>query len=185
MSSARLRPLAILRPVLLAGLALAMVAGCGVGQNTQMSRQEAAVNGGNGDAGTIAVRNAALAYPDGDEHFYPTGSDAELVATIANTGRDDDELISASTPAATSVEIEGQRGLPAQRTLRAVAADGDTKNAKAGLANSEIRITLKDFAEDVKPGRTIQLTLLFRMAGEVTIDVPIAAPDEGRAESDH
>lgn len=185
MSSARLRPTAILRPVLLAGFALTMLAGCGVGQSTQMSEQQAAVNGGNGDIGPIAVRNAELVYPEGDEHFYAAREDAPLVVTIVNTGATDDELTSITTPAATSVAIEGQRGIPAQRTLRAVAADEGATNASERLEQGQIRITLEKLTEDVKPGRTVRLTLLFRRAGELTIDLPVGAPDEARAESDH
>lgn len=185
MSSARLRPLAILRPALLAALALTLVAGCGVGQNTQMSDQKAAVNGGNGDIGPIAVRNAQLVYPQGDDHFLAAGSDAQLVVTIANTGQSEDELTSATTSAATSVQIDGQRTLPAQRTLKAVATDDGATNARSGLERGQIRVTVANLTEDVKPGQTIELTLLFRQAGELTIEVPIAAPDEARAEGDH
>ncbi len=190
MSSARLRPLAILRPVMVAGFGLSLllcggVAACGVGQSTQMSEQEAAVNGGNGDAGPIAVRNAELAYPDGDDHFYRAGSDAVLVVTIANTGGTEDELTSITTPAAASVAIEGQKGLPAQRTLRAIAEQEGASTASSGLDQGQITLTLTDLNEDVKPGRTIPVTFLFRRAGEITVQVPVAAPDEARAESDH
>jgi len=187
-SSARLRPLATLRPVLVAGFGLALLlagtTGCGVGQSTQMSEQLAAVNGANGDAGPIAVRNAQLLYPEGGDHFYQAGSDAALVATIANTGATEDELTSVTTPAAASVAIDGQKGLPAQRTLLAIGEESTTTGA-GGLEQGEVRITLEDLAEDVKPGRTVPVTFLFRRAGEITVDVPIAAPEEARAESDH
>jgi copper(I)-binding protein len=185
-SSARLRPSAILRPVLLVGAALALAGGCGVGQSTQMSEQQAAVNGGSGDIGPIAIRNAALTYPEGDEHFYEAGSDAPLVLTIVNTGTSADELTSITAAAATSVAIEGDRDLPGQARLRALAEDDatDASNASDDEAG-RVNITLEKLTEDVRPGRTIRVTFLFRQAGEVTVDVPIGSPDEARAESDH
>lgn len=178
MSSARPRQLAVLLPAVAAGFGLTLLlGGCGVGQITQMSEQEAAVNGANGDAGPINVRNAHLVFPSGNESFYPAGSDAPLVAVIANSGTTEDELTSVTSPAAGSVRVDGQRTIPAQRTARAVAGEDGATPASA-LEQGQIGITLEDLTQDVKPGRTIRVTLLFRQSGEVVLEVPIGAPDE-------
>jgi len=171
------------------GLAL-LLAGCGTGQVTQTSRAQSSVNGAQGQVGPMAVRNAQLAVPDGDKPYYQSGSDAPLLLTIVNTGTTEDELTSMTSPSARSVRIEGQRALPAQTTLRSVepsesksGTSGTSGAGGAGLQQGEIRVVLEGLGEDVRPGLTVPVTLLFRQAGELTLNVPIAMPEEPRAES--
>lgn len=159
-------------PVLL----IALLGGCGVGQDTQTARQLPSVNGANGQVGPIVVRNMELAYPEG-EGFYPPGSDAPVLVTVVNTGNNEDELVAVTSPVSQPAEIEGQRGLRPQRMLRAVPPDKGSDQA-AALGIGELNITLKGLAEDVRPGRTIRVTLLFRQAGELHLDVPIANPED-------
>jgi copper(I)-binding protein len=154
-------------------LSTLLLAGCGTGQQTQTSMQLSAVDGAQGQIGPIAVRNAQLVYPKGGEHFYRRGTDAPLTAVIVNTGTTADELTSVSSPAAEVVQIEGQRTVPGQRTLRAVASSED---ATPELSQGQVRITLVNLVQDVNPGKTTQITLLFRQAGEVTLQVPVAPP---------
>jgi len=178
-SSARQRPLAILRPAVAVGVGLTLLlGGCGTGQQSQTAAQQSAVDGAQGQIGPIAVRNVTLAYPEGGDAVYPVGSDAPLLLTIVNTGTTEDELTSVTSPFASSVRIEGQRKLPAQRTLRAVAPADKSAQAAQNLALGQIRIVLEDLAEDAKPGKTVPVTLLFRQAGELTIDVPIGPPPD-------
>jgi periplasmic copper chaperone A len=186
--STRYSPLTILRSAMVLGLGMAMLlGGCGTGQQTQTSSQQSAVDGAQGQIGPIAVRNVQLAYPDG-RHYYWRGSDVPLLLTIVNTGTTEDELTSVTSPVARSVRVEGQRTLPAQRTLRAVAPSDVASSSWAtqtGLDQGQIRIVLEDLTEDVRPGMTVRVTLLFRHAGEITLDVPVSNPDEPRAESNH
>src|ERR1041384_4266852 len=66
------------------GIALAL-AGCSAGQISQTAGMEPAVNGSNGNAGAIAVRDIQLAYPaDGG---YARGADAVVLGSIVNSGR--------------------------------------------------------------------------------------------------
>jgi copper(I)-binding protein len=91
-----------------AGLGIAvLLVGCGAGQITQTDTQQSEVNGSSGQVGAIAVRDAELMYPDNPQGVYAPGSSATLVVTIANTGILDDRLLSVSSPAATSVTIDG------------------------------------------------------------------------------
>jgi len=179
-SSAPQRPLAILLGAPLLGallLGAPLLAGCGTGQQTETSSQLSAVDGGQGQVGPIAVRNAQLVYPEGGEHFYRRGEDVPLATVIVNTGTTEDELTSVSSPAAEVVQIEGQRKLPAQRTLRAVAPSKDaTQAGSQELTIGQVRIVLTNLTEDVRPGKTVRVTFLFRQAGEVTLDVPVGPP---------
>lgn len=108
-----------LAPAAVMGIALALV-GCSAGQIAQTAGMEPAINGGIGQAGTIAIRNVQLAYPQGGA--YPQGASAVLLGTIVNTGQTDDELVSARTPVA-DIAITGDRALPAGRTLVAEVVD--------------------------------------------------------------
>ena len=91
-----------------AGLGIAaLLVGCGAGQITQTDTQQSAVNGASGQVGMIAIRGVELQFPDNPQGVYAPGADATLVVTIANTGINNDQLLSVSSPAATSVTIDG------------------------------------------------------------------------------
>lgn len=91
-----------------AGLGIAvLLVGCGAGQITQTDTQQSGVNGGSGSVGKIAIRNAELQWPDNPQGVFAPGSSATLIVTIANTGIDPDELVGVSSPAASSVTIDG------------------------------------------------------------------------------
>lgn len=60
---------------LAAGATLALSA-CGAGQITQTSDQVAAINGTSTDAGTIALRNVHIIYPDSEEYSIEPGGTA-------------------------------------------------------------------------------------------------------------
>lgn len=174
--------LAALRITVAAGLGLSLLlAGCGAGQSTQTSQQSPAVNGANGQIGPMAVRNAELVFPDGDDHYYASGSDAPLLLTIANTGNSGDELVSISTPAAESVKLQGQRVVQPQQAVRAV----QPQSSEVRLQRGELSVLLENLTTDVRPGITIPVTLLFRQSGQLNLDVPIGAPEKGRVESTH
>jgi len=176
-SSARQRPLAILRPAVAVGVGLTLLlGGCSTGQEAQTASQPPAVDGAQGQIGQIAVRNATLAYPEGGDRFYETGSDAPLLLTIVNMGNSEDELTSVTSPVAASTRVEGQHTLPPQRTLRAIGAADESAEAAQNLAQGQIRIVLEDLGEEVRPGKTVPVTLLFRQAGEVTVQVPVGPP---------
>jgi copper(I)-binding protein len=95
---------ALSKAVLGIGLA-AVLAGCGAGQITQTDTQLAGINGANGNAGPIALRDVQLAYPPNMQGVYAPGSNATLILTIVNTGLTPDTLVRVTSPAATSVLI--------------------------------------------------------------------------------
>ncbi|GDY30824.1 hypothetical protein [Gandjariella thermophila] len=200
------------------GLVLAL-AGCGAGQITQTDTQVAAVNGVSGQAGRIGVRDAQLVFPPSAARYYPKGSDAALVTTIVNDGSSGDRLVSVSSPAASSVNLQGSTVLPAAFALTAVgpSAEGGTSasapatptsaatatstsapaSSSAGAPSStsapggagsaaalpvgRITITLVNLTRDVRPGETIPVTFVFANSGQVTLDVPIGAPQTPRS----
>jgi copper(I)-binding protein len=86
------------------------LAGCGAGQITQTNIQVSAVGGASGNVGSIALRNVEIAFPEQAPKtaaVYPANGDAPLQMTIANSGAQSDRLVSASSPAAASVDVTG------------------------------------------------------------------------------
>ncbi|WP_091803063.1 copper chaperone PCu(A)C [Prauserella marina] len=158
-----------------------LVTGCGAGQITQTDTQVAAVNGAEAQVGTMAIRNAELAYPSGGEPAVHTeGSNADVLMSIVNQSLEEDQLVSASSENADSVELGGERAIPGNTTL----AIGPT--APGGEQQLHGTITLQGLKQEVRPGQNLVITLTFREAGEVQVDLPVMAPTEPRAsEEEH
>ncbi|MEU6643221.1 copper chaperone PCu(A)C [Saccharomonospora sp. NPDC046836] len=158
------------------GLAVALlITGCGAGQITQTDTQEAAINGASAQAGTIAIRDAELAFPEGIQPpAYLQGSNAEVFMSIVNQGGRVDELVSASSDAATNVTIQGERSLPGGASLAISPA--------APTAGRQLHgeIVIEGLRRELRPGQTIVATLNFRDAGAVEVELPIMSPHEPR-----
>jgi copper(I)-binding protein len=105
-------------------LGAAALAGCGAGQVTQTNNQVTAVEGGNAEAGRIAVRNATIEFdaPAEGAAVYPAGGEAPLAMTIVNSGAEIDRLVAASSPIASSVQISGVLRIPGGQSLTVAGA---------------------------------------------------------------
>jgi copper(I)-binding protein len=119
----------------------ALLAACGAGQITQTDTQVAAVNGANGSAGAIAVRDAQLAFPNNAQGVYPPGSTASLLVTIVNTGITPDELLKITTPAADAVTIDGSptgtKVIPGPYSISSgTDPDDQSSSTRAGTSSS-------------------------------------------------
>ena len=226
---------------------LAVLAGCASGHVAHTADQKSAVNGASGEAGEIAVRDAAFVFPAGEQYYYPAGSTVPLRLTIVNTGDDEDRLVGVQSQAAGSARVEGTTKVPANTSIRAIVAEQGTQVATATataeqttsgtatptqsptsgpatatsapasgttapitstpitsapitstpitssasppatptgseLEPGELTIVLENLTEDVRPGRTVRVVLLFEKAGELVLLVPIASPEEPREE---
>lgn len=150
-----------------------LIAGCSAGQITQTGTQEAAVNGAPAQVGSIAIRNAQLTVPAGSG-VVQRGGDADVTMSIINEGTTDDQLVSASSDAASSVFLGSTRTVPAGNTL--VMGPGQPASPSGG----EGELTLQGLNRTVYSGQMVELTLTFRDAGRVTFDVPAAAPEAPR-----
>jgi copper(I)-binding protein len=168
-----------------AGTAAVLVAGCGAGQIGTIGSQVAAVNGAQGTAGVVAVRDVRVQFPTSAEaSSYPAGANAPLLFTIANSGTAADELISVSTPAATQVNVQGSRTLPGGTALvsgpsTVAPSSTDAPSSTAGATPGRLTAELSNLTQDVKPGLTIAVTFTFAKAGPITVPVPVGAPEPG------
>ena len=106
-----------------------------------------------------------MAPPSGE--LYEAGDDAEVQLTLTNDGPDEDRLLEATSPAAGTVEIEAEGG----------GEDGVDLPA-LGTTGSQLSLTLTELAEQLRPGRYVEIALRFERAGEITVSVPVATTGE-------
>ena len=97
-------------------------------------------------------------------------------ARITNTGNEPDTLIAGSAPFAGRVEIHEMAVTDGVMTMRELEdglpiPPGETVELRPG----SFHIMLLDMTEPPVEGGTVPLTLVFERAGEVTVDLPVAA----------
>lgn len=119
--------------VLALGAAL-VLAGCGAGQITQTDSQQPAVNGTYAQVKTIALRNAAVQYPEGGASGYPAGATPSLTLTIVNQGTQDDTLTSVALDGGAAATIGGAKTIVAGHAL--VIGPGDAVESTNEAASS-------------------------------------------------
>jgi copper(I)-binding protein len=167
------------------GLGAALVlAGCGAGQITQTDTMLPAVNGALAQAGKLSLRNIGIANRNDCEQAYTAGSGAPLTLTIANEGGQDDELVSVSSENAASATIQGQKTVVARSTLvvgpadQAESASSSSASPTTGQNSSlgHASIVLQGLKSVIWPGQLTPVTFVFRDAGPVTAQLPVAAP---------
>lgn len=117
--------------------ALLTVAACGSGQLAQTAGMPPAVNGGLGQAGKVAVRDAVIAFP-ATGRTYPAGGDAPLVVTIVNSGDTPDTLVSVTSPVSQPAALTGSTDLPAGASL---VAGADMLDRPSGSAAPSVTST--------------------------------------------
>lgn len=166
-------------PALLASAGVLVLAGCGAGQEGTIGQQVAAVNGATADVGDVSVNDVVVGFPPGEESFWAAGETAPLQFTVSNNGRTADELVSITSPAASEVEIVGSTDLPGDFALRAPELDEDSASPTEPDLGYLV-VALTDLTTDVRPGLTIDVTFTFSEAGELTVPVPVAAPDSAQ-----
>ncbi|GAB3475823.1 copper chaperone PCu(A)C [Amycolatopsis cihanbeyliensis] len=183
------------------GLAAAIVvAGCGAGQITQTDTQQAAVNGAQATVGSLAIRDAVLAYPPNDS-VYRAGSSAELNLRVINDGDQPAELVSVSSDAAANAIISGASTIAGRNVLVIGSTEGEVPDFQRPTGGpdgeperpGEGGIVLRGLAYDVRPGMNVPVTFTFADAGQVTVELPIGVPEHprtddgehGEAESSH
>ncbi|MEJ8279529.1 copper chaperone PCu(A)C [Pseudonocardia spirodelae] len=157
-----------------------LVSGCGAGQIAQTAEQVAAVNGINATVGSVDVRDVQIAYPSapaGPDALYRQGGSAPLQGTFVNTGSVADRLVSVSSPAASSVRIEGDAVMPQDVAL---VSPGGLQLAPTN--SKRVQLVAEGLTRAVPAGAQIPMTFVFERAGSVTLTVPTAVPHvEGSA----
>lgn len=154
----------------------AALSGCGAGAVSQTADQASAVNGAQGRAGSIDIRDATIAFAGqgNTDAVYRAGQTAELNLTLVNGGATADRLVKVSSPDAESGQIQGDAVIGADRAIQV----GNT-NASSGsvaLADRTISITLVGLKRDIQPGLKYPVEFTFERGGTVTLELPVGYP---------
>jgi copper(I)-binding protein len=168
---------------------------CSAGQVTQTATQERDKTGGMAQVGDLTLRAAELEHPRAGA--YEAGDDAELRLAIVNGGQEADTLVAVEGEGFGDVEVEAGTGPTASPTTGAGTGSGTTTGTGTGTGSAagsdEVEIpadttvfvdgeaatiTLTDLDQSLTVGQYIELTLVFENAGEVTVPVTVANPDE-------
>ena len=138
-----------------------LLTGCGAGQDAQTYEPRANGDGDSvdGGVGAIAIRHVSVRAPQiGQE--YAAGQDALVDLTIINSGTSEDALVGASSPEAASVDIAGA---PVPLVI-----------APRSTAERGYNLVLRDLREELFTAEYVEITLEFREAGSVTLNVPVS-----------
>ncbi|MGY1820616.1 hypothetical protein [Geodermatophilus sp. SYSU D00079] len=196
-----------LRAATMGALLLSPIAltACGAGQVTQTATQNRDKVGAEAQVGSITLRQVTLEHPD--EGRYDAGDDAPLRMAVINSGNEDDTLVGIEGEGFDGVLVTGQASaspaVPASPSASAPAtgAAGTTTAPAAGATTAapaassrvdvpvpgnstvfiggdgDLTVELADLTEELTAGQSIELTLTFQQAGEVTVRAIVANPD--------
>jgi len=142
--------------LLAAGLGLAAVlplAACGAGTKAETTFEHTTINGLNTASGPILIRDAFVAGPG------TQGGSVTAYMALYNTGSEDDQLVSASSTAATSASVPG--------TVTVQPGGG------ALLTPGNAGVTIHGLKNNVLVGSSVPVTLTFAKAGEVQMLLPV------------
>ena len=195
-----------LRAALTGALVISPVAlgACSAGQVNQTSTQDRDKVGPQAQVEDVLLRQVLLAYPENGA--YEEGDDATLIVTIVNESNEEETLtgiegegfsgiqVAPTAPAASPSSPAGNQPTtaPTPGTTGATpgapaATTGASSRLSLGIpADSSIylgrdgdaTVTLQDLAEPLTVGQSIEMTFTFEQAGEITMRVQVAAPDE-------
>lgn len=159
---------------------IAVLAGCGTGQQAATEDQRTSSPGSVAAAGSLQVRDAQIAWSSevpGDE-VYAVGEDAPLQLTIVNTTDAGpggaDTLVSLSSPIASSGRIVGDATIPDGNVLTAGYDQPVASIVTEGTR--EVKLTLLDLTTPVRAGMTYPVVLTFADAGELRLQIGVENP---------
>ncbi|MGK2881188.1 MAG: hypothetical protein ACSLE6_10465 [Mycobacterium sp.] len=156
------------------------LAGCGVGQVSQVASQQAAINGVSGSTGSIQLRNAHLRGSQELDAIKPP-SEVELLLVAVNMSPDTNDRLMNITSEYGEVDITGDREVPASRSLIIGVPDGVPEGVQAleGATQAEATVTL---TKPISNGVTYKFTFEFQNAGTTDLYIPLDAGQQPRLE---
>ena len=142
--------------VLAVGIGLAAVlplTACGAGNKAETTFEQTTINGLNTASGPMLIRDAFVAGPG------TQGGSVTAYMGFCNTGAEDDTLTSATSSAASSVDLPG--------TVKVQAGNC------ALLTPGSAGLTINGLKNNLFVGSSLPITLSFTKAGEVPLLLPV------------
>jgi len=164
------RPATVVPKVAVALLSAVVLTACGTGLNATTYKETGRMDGASANVGGlkgIAVRHLHVAPPP-QGSVLEVGGTALVLAGLSNGGTEDDALVSASTTAATDTALT----VAGREVPEVPVVAGQT--APSGFA-----IRLDGLVEELHVGESIEITLVFREAGRVTLAAALLPGDNG------
>jgi copper(I)-binding protein len=169
-----------LRATTMGALLLSPIAlgACSSGQVTQTATQDRDKAGPMADVANITLRSVLLEYPSGES--YDEGDDAELTAAIVNTAGESDTLQSIESEGFEEVRLLGG---DAEGVSQSTGSGDDLdleipSDETVFLGGDGPTVLLENLTDGLTPGQSIELTMTFELAGEVTVLAQVDNPDE-------
>jgi copper(I)-binding protein len=163
-----------------------VLSACSAGQVTQTATQERDKTGAQAQVGDISLRQVQLMHPRGGS--YEQGDDADLQLAIVNGGTEADTLVSVEGDGFGSAEIQapsaasstGSSSSPATGSASRGSSDEIEIPGRGAVfvGEDDYTVTLTDLDEDLTTGQYLEVTFTFEKAGEVTLPVTVATPEE-------
>ena len=169
-----------LRAATMGALLLSPIAlsACSAGQVTQTATQDRDKAGPQAQVENITLRSVVLEYPTSGR--YDQGDDAELSAALINTSDEADTLVSIESDA-----FEGVRAIGGDTNAVSDASGFSTeldieipRDETVFLGGDGPTILLENLSESLTAGQSIELTLTFETAGDVTVETSVDAPED-------
>ncbi|MGY1632640.1 hypothetical protein ACI784_13135 [Geodermatophilus sp. SYSU D01186] len=188
-----------LRAATMGALLLSPIAltACSAGQVTQTATQNRDKVGAEAQVGSITLRKVTLEHPD--EGRYEAGDDAALTMAVINSGNEEDTLVGIEGEGFDGVVVTGQASaspaVPGSPSATGGAATTTAPASGAATASSQVdvpvpgnstvfiggdgdlTVELADLTEELTAGQSLELTLTFEQAGEVTVRAMVENPD--------
>jgi copper(I)-binding protein len=152
---------------------------CSTGQVTQTATQDRDKSGPMADVANITLRSVVLEYPTSGS--YDEGDDAELTAAIVNIADESDTLVSIESEDFEEVRVLGGEATGVSDTSGSSGGDIDLeipRDQTVFLGGDGPTVLLENLAEELTAGESIELTMTFEMAGEITVRALVDTPDE-------
>ncbi len=150
-------------------LSPAVLSACSAGQIAQTATQDRDIRGGQADLGSIHLRTATTAYPQSGS--YEAGDDARLIVSIGNSGPTDDVLTGITGDGFESISIVDPTSEEEEPTQITIPAGENVYVGEGGPS-----VTLVGLTEGLTPAQSLEVTMTFRDAGEVTLPVLVGTP---------
>lgn len=183
------RPLAPALRLLAASTALALIAACspaaetpagqhgdhgaaghGTAADTGTSQAPAVVPGGSAQLGTLAITAARIRPP-------PGGRDVTAgYLTLTNTGTGPDRLVSATSPAAASIELHAHIHEGGMMKMEQVPAIDVPAGGTVALEPGGLHLMLFGVKPDVLAAGPVPVTLTFEQGGPVEVAFSVIEP---------
>ena len=140
------------------------LAACGTGREAQTYKQRTTADSTNAQVSTVDIRGLQVLAPTAGE-VLAKGADAPVTGRFVNNAEADDTLVSATSPAATSVVLT-QGGKPV----------GSVPLPSLTITPGSYGLTLTGLVADLRPGSYVPIELDFAKAGRTTVQVPVLGP---------